>query len=373
LPVVLSGALPFVPGGLDALATAVLVVDSEQHIIYVNPAAENLFKISYRHVLNLPLATAFPDSPDLDGIVEQAEARVSSFIQHGLSVTSVGQAKVEVSCTASPLEAGAFRGFLLEFVELQQPLRIIREERVLDQSEANRSLLRNLAHEIKNPLGGIRGAAQLLERELDRADLHEYTQVIMQEADRLQSLMDRLLGPNRRPRLAPLNVHESLERVRSLILAEHPDGLRVRRDYDVSLPALMADKEQVIQTFLNIARNATQALHGKGEIVFRTRVARQITMARRLHRIAAMVQIIDNGPGIPKAIQDKVFYPLFSAREGGTGLGLTIAHNYVQQHQGVIELESEPGRTCFTLLLPFSPCDASGDAHSAIKTAIQRP
>ncbi len=359
-----------VTGGLDALTTAVVALSAAQRIAYVNPAAENLFKISQRHVLDMPLTEAFPDSPGLHGLVEQAQERASSFTLHDLAVMPAGQSKVEVSCTASPWESGGFSGFVLEFIELHQQLRMARNERVLGQSEANRALLRNLAHEIKNPLGGIRGAAQLLERELDRADLHEYTQVIMKEADRLQTLMDRLLA-NRRPKPAPMNIHEALERVRSLLIAEYPNGLRIRRDYDVSLPSLMADQEQIIQAILNVTRNAAQALQGKGEIVIRTRVARQITMARRLHRIAAMIQITDNGPGIPKDIQDKVFHPLFSGREDGTGLGLTIAQNYIQQHQGTIDVESEPGRTCFTLLLPFQVNEPVPDiAMAAVKSTL---
>ncbi|MFN0314410.1 MAG: nitrogen regulation protein NR(II) [Burkholderiales bacterium] len=359
----------FATGGLEVLATAVVALNTAQRISYVNPAAENLFKISQRHVLNVPLAEVFPESPDLEGLVEQARVRSASFTLHGLTVTPAGQPKVEVSCTASPLDSGAFTGFILEFVELHQQLRMARDERILDQSEANRALLRNLAHEIKNPLGGIRGAAQLLERELDRPGLHEYTQVIMKEADRLQTLMDRLLS-NRRPKPALMNIHEALERVRSLLIAEYPNGLRIRRDYDVSLPPLMADQEQVIQAILNVTRNAAQALQGKGEIVIRTRVARQVTMARRLHRIAAMIQITDNGPGIPKDIQDKVFHPLFSGREDGTGLGLTIAQNYIQQHQGIIEVESEPGRTCFTLLLPFHASEPAPDNAMTAKPTL---
>lgn len=358
-------------GGLDALATPVVTLDAAQRVAYINPAAENLFKISQRHVLNLSLSVVFPDSDALTALVEQARIRTSSFTLHDLVVMPMGQTKVEVSCTATPLESADFSGFVLEFVELHQQLRMARDERVLDQTEANRALLRNLAHEIKNPLGGLRGAAQLLERELDRADLHEYTQVIMKEADRLQTLMDRLLAPNRKPKPILLNIHEALERVRSLLTAEYPDGLRIRRDYDVSLPPLLADQEQIIQALLNITRNAAQALQGKGEILVRTRVARQITMARRQHRIAAMIEIIDNGPGIPKDIQDKVFHPLFSAREDGTGLGLTIAQNYVHQHQGIIEVESEPGRTCFKLLLPFQANEAAPEfASKTMKYAL---
>jgi two-component system nitrogen regulation sensor histidine kinase GlnL len=228
-------------------------------------------------------------------------------------------------------------------------------------------LIRNLAHEIKNPLGGLRGAAQLLERELERPELTEYTQVIMKEADRLQSLMDRLLAPNRIPQKVSLNIHEPLERVRSLLLAEYPQGLRIRRDYDVSLPAVAADREQIIQALLNIARNSAQALKGRGEIVLRTRVARQVTLARKLHRLGVTVQIVDNGPGVPADIRDRIFFPLVSGREGGTGLGLTIAQDYVHRHGGVIELESEPGRSCFTLLLPLD-----GGVHDAPAPATAR-
>jgi two-component system nitrogen regulation sensor histidine kinase GlnL len=189
----------------------------------------------------------------------------------------------------------------------------------------------------------------------------------MKEADRLQSLMDRLLAPNRIPQKVSLNIHEPLERVRSLLLAEYPQGLRIRRDYDVSLPPVAADREQIIQALLNIARNSAQALKGRGEIVLRTRVARQVTLARKLHRLGVMVQIVDNGPGVPADIRDRIFFPLVSGREGGTGLGLTIAQNYVHQHGGVIELESEPGRSCFTLLLPLD-----GGAQDAPAPAAAR-
>jgi len=348
--------------GLDALSTPVVTINADHDVAYVNPAAESLFKISHRHVLGLPMAEVFPDTDALNDLVSQTRASTASFTLHDVVVHSIGQVRVEVSCTASLIDSGGVLGVVLEFVELHQQLRMARDERVLDQTEANRALLRNLAHEIKNPLGGLRGAAQLLERELDRADLHEYTQVIMKEADRLQALMDRLLAPNRRPKLAPLNVHEALERVRSLLVAEYPDGLRIRRDYDVSLPPVVADQEQIIQAVLNIVRNAAQALQGKGEIVIRTRVARQVTMARRLHRIALLLEITDNGPGIPEDIGEKIFQPLFSGRENGTGLGLTIAQNYIQQHQGVIDVESEPGRTCFTVLLPFQQSDTATEA-----------
>ena len=226
---------------------------------------------------------------------------------------------------------------------------------MLDQSQANRELIRNLAHEIKNPLGGIRGAAQLLDRELERPALHEYTQVIMKEAYRLQSLMDRLLTPHRLPQPGQLNLHEVLERVRSLILAEHPRGIVFRRDYDTSLPLLKGDKEQLIQAVLNIVRNAAQAIMGgggTGEILLRTRAVRQVTLARRRYRIALAVEITDTGPGIPPELQERIFHPLVSGREGGSGLGLTLAQTFVTQHRGIIHFESAPGNTTFTILLP---------------------
>ena len=242
---------------------------------------------------------------------------------------------------------------LLEFRHIEQQLKVSREERLLEQSQANRELIRNLAHEIKNPLGGIRGAAQLLERELERPNLHEYTQVIMKEADRLQLLMDRLLTPHRLPQKAPLNIHEVIERVRSLILAEYPQGIAIQRDYDTSLPLLEGDREQLIQVVLNIVRNAAQAMIGIGQITLRTRVARQATFARRRYRHALELQIIDTGPGIAEDIRERIFFPLVSGREGGSGLGLTLAQTFVAQHHGTITFESHPGGTTFTLLLPI--------------------
>ena len=243
---------------------------------------------------------------------------------------------------------------LLEFRHIEQQMKIAREERLLDQSQANRELIRNLAHEIKNPLGGIRGAAQLLDRELERPNLHEYTQVIMKEADRLQSLMDRLLTPHRLPQPAPLNIHEVIERVRSLILAEYRQGIMIRRDYDTSVPLIRGDKEQLIQVVLNIVRNAAQAMNAKGQITLRTRIARQITLMRKRYKHALELSIMDTGPGISEEIRERVFYPLVSGREGGSGLGLTLAQTFVTQHGGTIGFESKPGKTTFTLLLPIS-------------------
>jgi two-component system nitrogen regulation sensor histidine kinase GlnL len=242
---------------------------------------------------------------------------------------------------------------IVELLPVEQQTRQEREERLLDQAQANKELIRNLAHEIKNPLGGIRGSAQLLERELASEQLKEYTQVIIQEADRLQDLMQRLLSSHRVMQPALASIHEILERVRRLIHAEYHD-VSVRRDYDTSLPDITGDREQLLQAILNISRNAAQAMQGKGEIIFRTRAARQVTLAKKHYQLALELQVIDNGPGIPESIRDKIFYPLVSGRENGSGLGLTIAQSFIQQHGGTIEVASRPGRTCFSLMLPLT-------------------
>lgn len=338
--------------GLDLLAAAVMLVDDNLTLRYLNPAAENLFEMSGKNTTGLVLGKLFSDDMKLMAAIGYARDNNCSYTEHYLALGIAGRAAMPLTCTVTPVEPGHGSGYLLEFRHIEQQLKIAREERLLDQSQANRELIRNLAHEIKNPLGGIRGAAQLLDRELERPALHEYTQVIMKEADRLQSLMDRLLAPHRLPRLALLNIHEVIERVRSLILAEYPQGVAIRRDYDASLPLLKGDQEQLIQAVLNIARNAAQAMRGRGEIGLRTRIARQATLARRRHRHAISLQVIDNGPGIPEAIREHIFYPLVSGRDDGSGLGLTIAQNFVNQHQGVITYESVPGHTCFTILLP---------------------
>ena len=251
---------------------------------------------------------------------------------------------------------------MLELRSIDQRLRIEREERSLTQAVANRELIRNLAHEIKNPLGGLRGSAQLLERELDRPDLREYTQVIIKEADRLQLLMDRLLTPHRPPHVGPVNIHEVCERVRSLILAEFPAGVRIVRDYDTSLPgdrgrpraAHPGGAQHRAQRRAGVYRASRARADGRpGEIVLRTRIARSVTIARRRHRLALELQVIDNGPGIPPELRERVFHPLVSGREGGTGLGLTLAQTFVQHHHGSIECDSQPGRTVFRIVLPL--------------------
>lgn len=353
---------PAALAGLDLLATAVVVIDDNEAVLHMNPAAENLFEASHTSVAGLTLARLLGENDVLVAAISYARVNNCSYTEHELEVAINGRLRLNLSCTVSPAELGADLAgeTLLEFRQIDQQLRVEREEKLLEQSQAHRELIRNLAHEIKNPLGGIRGAAQLLDRELERPGLHEYTQVIIKESDRLQALMDRLLTPHRLPLPGPVNIHEVLERVRSVMLAEFPD-IVVRRDYDTSLPLLTGDREQLIQAALNIVRNAAQAISGTTENVagsecreirLRTRIARQVTLARRRYRHAVQVEIIDNGPGIHETIRDRVFQPLISGREGGSGLGLTIAHNFITQHRGAIAFESAPEGTRFVLQLP---------------------
>lgn len=346
--------------GFDQLATMVAVVEPGGTCLFANA--------SFEAVLGLP-RRALQDSNAFEWFVEPATF-----------VTSVGAVarneyatgrfesllKRPAASFSEPLPVMAIvtqvdhgEWVLVELIEIEQQARLDREARSLDQARVTKELIRNLAHEIKNPLGGIRGAAQLLELELDNKQLTEYTQVIIHEADRLQTLVDRLLAPHRRPHVvADVNIHEVLERVRSLILAEFPKGLTVVRDYDASLPEFRGDREQLIQAVLNIAHNAAQALSqrrqaGDASIVFRTRAARQTTIRKQRYRLALELHIEDNGPGVPAELRDRIFFPLVSGREGGSGLGLTLAQDFVQQHHGVIECESEPGRTQFRILIPL--------------------
>ena len=344
--------------GLELLATAVLLLDDRLHVTYANPAAETLLAHGRKHLLGAALAKVLPGNDPFIARLAQAVADDAGFNDNELSLELAGQTAT-LHCVAVPVEEGEAR-LLIELRELDQQLRIAKEAKLLEQQQANRELIRNLAHEIKNPLGGIRGAAQLLERELPDPDLKEFTQVIVKETDRLQSLMNRMLTPHRLPQIEMLNVHEVMERVRMLLLAEYPEGLVVRRDYDVSLPDLPGDKESLLQAILNVARNAAQAMAGRGEITFRTRIARQVTIARTRYRHAVSVEIEDNGPGIPEELAGKVFFPLVSGREGGTGLGLSLAQNYVHQHHGLIEFETAPGRTRFTILLPVRTPEQAG-------------
>ncbi|MCG2586000.1 nitrogen regulation protein NR(II) [Massilia sp. TS11] len=350
---------PAALAGLDLLASAVMLVGADGHIVYVNTAGENLLDSSLKALTRQSLQDLFLNGADLLRLVEHARAHSFADVRQELSLERPGREPLHVHAIISSSDGELT---VIELRENVQQLKQDREERLLDQSQMNKELIRNLAHEIKNPLGGIRGAAQLLELELpprELTQLREYTQVIIKEADRLQTLVDRLLAPHRRPHIVgDVNIHEVCERVRSLILAEFPQGLTIRRDYDTSIPEFRGDKEQLIQAVLNIAHNAAQALaerieQGDAELIFRTRVARQVTLAKVRYGLALDLHIIDNGPGIPPHIRDRIFYPLVSGRDGGSGLGLTLAQTFVQQHMGVIECESRPGWTDFRILIPL--------------------
>ncbi|MGD9945180.1 MAG: nitrogen regulation protein NR(II) [Burkholderiaceae bacterium] len=339
--------------GFDLLASAVVVLDEDGNTVFLNQAAEQLFEVSQRIAVGHPFARLFVDGSALDLLLAEGRARVFEEKHTDITLERPGR-EPQTLLTMVVVLSGVPGALLLEFREHDKRWRVDREERLLDSAKANRELVRNLAHEIKNPLGGIRGAAQLLESELNSPSLREYTQVIIKEADRLQTLVDRLLAPHRRPRiLSDLNIHEVLERVRSVLLAEFPQGLRIQRDYDASLPEFRGDKEQLIQTVLNLARNAAQAMNGRGEILLKTRITRQVTIAKRRWKLALELHVIDNGPGVPEEIKDRIFFPLVSGRDGGSGLGLSLAQTFVQQHGGSIECESRPGRTDFRILLPL--------------------
>ena len=340
--------------GLDFLASTVLLLDEGLVLRYINPAGENLLAVNLRAVTGKPLSAMCTCSATLQGALDNALNNNWGYTGQNIELKRGDGEVLHINCTVTPLrpEIAAGVRLLLELQPIEHQLAATREERLIEQQKASRELIRNLAHEIKNPLGGIRGAAQLLEHELTNPSLKEYTQVIIKEADRLQDLMQRLLTPHRAMLPTTVNIHEILERVRSLLTAEFPGSLSMRRDYDTSLPELVGDREQLIQAVLNIARNAAQAMHGEGEIVLRTRVLRQVTLAKKRYRLALEIKVIDNGPGIPESVRERMFYPLVSGREGGSGLGLTIAQNFVQHHHGTIDCVSQPGNTIFTIRLP---------------------
>jgi two-component system nitrogen regulation sensor histidine kinase GlnL len=335
--------------GLELLATAVVALDEGFVVRYANPAAENLLATGAKSLIGQPFLQLFSERRELARSLSEARTTHWDYAAQNVTYTHVGREPLPLSCVVTRID-GSGLALLAELRPISEQLRLAREERIVAGEQANRELIRNLAHEIKNPLGGLRGSAQLLERELHQPELKEYTQVIIKEADRLQALMDRMLTPHRAPRIEPMSVHEVLEHVRSLVRAEF--GVVIERDYDPSLPELVGDREQLIQAVLNIARNAAQA--GSKSVTFKTRAVRQLTMLRQRYRLALELQVIDDGPGVPEEIQDRIFNPLVSGREGGTGLGLSLAQTFVQYHQGVIEFESRPGRTIFRILLPLT-------------------
>lgn len=342
---------------IDGLTTAVLVFDDALRLIHVNPAGEMVFEVSARRLHGLPVQDLLPGAALVVDAMRYALASGTPFTEHELHLTLPGGRKISVGMTITPLAEGQGGELLVELVQVDRQMRITREENLLAQLQAARAVVRGLAHEIKNPLGGLRGAAQLLERELADEALKEYTGIIIGEADRLQNLVNRILGPNTLSQKRLTNIHQVLERVRGVVLAEVPTGVSIVRDYDPSIPEFSADPDQLIQAVLNIVRNAVQAIDGAGEIILRTRIQRQVTIGQQRHKLAARIEVIDSGPGIAPDMVERIFYPMVTTRPEGTGLGLSIAQSLVQQHDGLIECASRPGQTTFTIVLPMEKGD----------------
>ncbi len=366
----------------DLLATLVAVVGRDGVVLFANAALEDVLGLSRRLLRGACLPDNLTEPAHLLSALSGVGGNEFATLRYDAWVKRLSREPLPVHVIVAQTENPA--EFIVELLPVEQQARQDREERALGHVQANKELIRNLAHEIKNPLGGIRGAAQLLEMEIGyppgdaedgapprgpsdesdleaarRRELTEYTQVIIHEADRLQALVDRLLAPHRKPHVvSDVNIHEVCERVRSLIMAEFPRGLAVQRDYDTSIPDFRGDREQLIQAVLNIAHNAAHALDeriagGDARLVLRTRVARQVTIGKQRFRLALELHIEDNGPGVAEDIRDRIFYPLVSGREGGSGLGLTLAQTFVQQHSGTIECDSVPGRTVFRIVIPL--------------------
>lgn len=346
---------------LDNLSTAVLTLDREMRLTAINPAGEMMFEASTKKVLGQRFADMFAAAGGLLQAVRESLSAGHPITVRGIGVELAGNRTVTLDCIVTPLvepsadpdRTAPTAALLVELTQIDRLLRLTRDENLLDRQAANRAVMRGLAHEIKNPLGGLRGAAQLLERELPHKGLKEYTRIIIHEADRLRNLVDRMIGPHRPLAKRPVNVHAIFERVRLLLLAEVPGGLLIERDYDPSIPDLEGDAEQLIQAVLNITRNAVQALEHRGTIVLRTRVQRGFTIGQRRHRLVLRMEVEDNGPGIPPELLEHIFYPMVTGRADGTGLGLSIAQDIVMKHGGLIECQSRPGRTVFIVYLPL--------------------
>ncbi len=341
---------------LENLNTAVLLVQEPLQLRFLNPAAEALLETSAARSIDQSFDELFSNSDDVIPQMIEAMRLSQGFTRRELTLTLNDQSKVTVDFMVTPITAeDGGNALLIELQPLDRLLRISREEGILSSQNNTRALIRGIAHEVKNPLGGLRGAAQLLARELPDPALQDYTNIIIEEADRLRNLVDDMLGPRQEPRLKDLNIHEVLERVRHLAEAEYGKEVTVKRDYDPSIPNFLADREQLIQATLNIVRNAVQAVSGQqdAQILLRTRTQRQLTIGTTRHRLVCRIEIIDNGPGIPEDLINSIFFPMVSGRANGTGLGLSISQSIINRHKGLIECESHPGQTVFAISLPL--------------------
>ena len=329
------------------------MLDEHLLIVGLNPAAENILGISQRRAAGEPLLQLVDDEPEMRDILTRVVATGDHYANEmRLAPTEVHNDERIVDCRVSPIVTDD-ACLLVEITDVTRRTQISRENALLIQHGAGRQMIRQLAHEIKNPLGGIRGAAQLLERQLEDAELREYTDVVISETDRLAGLVDTLLGPGGPPNKQPVNVHELLEYVVRLIEAEEPKSLTIRREYDPGLPTIDLDRDQMVQAFLNLVQNATAALDGHGQLTLRSRAVTNFTIGDIRHRVIASIEIEDDGPGIPADMQDSIFYPLITSRPDGTGLGLPAAQELLSRHGGLIEFESRPGRTVFLVRIPL--------------------
>jgi two-component system nitrogen regulation sensor histidine kinase GlnL len=340
---------------LDGLATSVLWLDADGAVLHLNEPAEDLLAVSRNHAAGRAVRDLLKGNLELEGVISRARAAGAQYSRRELAFEAGLAAPPRfVDITVTPFDAPGYPGgTIVELADVTQHQRILRENALLTQLGGSRAMVRQLAHEIKNPLGGLRGAAQLLERQLRDPALHEYTTVIIAEADRLAALVDALLGPGQPPCKEPVNIHELVQHVGHLLAAEAPTGVAIERDYDPSLPRLRLDRNQFIQALLNLGRNAIQAVGERGRIVLRTRALTNASIGSRRYRVVASIQIEDDGPGVPTELKDTVFYPLITGRQGGTGLGLAVAQDLIGRHDGLVEFDSRPGRTVFTILLPF--------------------
>ncbi|MDH5425244.1 MAG: nitrogen regulation protein NR(II) [Gammaproteobacteria bacterium] len=349
---------------IDNISTAVLMVDKDLNICHLNAAGELMLDISYKRALGQSLRHILNVEDNFFNRLEDSFHTNHPYSEHELSICLFSKKELTIDYSVTPImQPGLNNQLLIEITSIDRHLRITHGENLLSQHQATRSLIRGLAHEIKNPLGGLRGAAQLLENELPDLSLKEYTDIIIGEADRLRNLVDRMLGPNNLPRPREINIHEVIERVRQLAIVEAGSQINFKRDYDPSLPLIIADPDQLIQAILNITRNAILELKDKGNITFRTRPQRHYTIGSHVHKLVLQIQIIDDGSGIPPDLIENIFYPMISGRAEGSGIGLSISQGLVNQHGGLIECQSEPGHTVFTILLPLENMfkDITGD------------
>ena len=339
----------------DNLSTAVMLFDKKLHLTCINSAGEDLLSVSNRRVIGQTPQEIVPHPDTLAEMITRTLETGHPYTERGLTLSLPSARSVMVDCKVTPILKGEkCTEIIVELIDADSLQKVMRDENLTFLHDAARESLRGMAHEIKNPLGGIRGAAQLLERELNSGNegLVEYTRIIIQEADRLRDFIDRMLTSEQKRNIEQVNIHELLEYVCYLLQAEYKNSFSITRDYDPSLPTLMADRGQVIQAILNVMRNAVQATGEKGSIAIRSRILRQVTLHKKIHRLVVRVDIIDDGPGIPPEIEKGIFYPMITGRPEGTGLGLSIAQSLINAHGGLIEYERIDDKTVFSIFLP---------------------